>query len=179
MAGPGTPAASGTWLHSPPVTDDADTGGPTLETEPATVVIDEVTEVTDELVEAFVRLIPQLSSSSPPTSRADLADIAGSEATVLFVARNGDGRIVGSLTLAVFRIPTGFRAWIEDVVVDDAARGGGVGEALVAAALDRSESLGAKTVDLTSRPSREAANRLYVRLGFESRSTNVYRRTLG
>ena len=85
---------------------------------------------------------------------------------------------MGSLTLAVFRIPTGFRAWIEDVVVDDGARGVGVGEALVAAAIDRSRSLGAKTVDLTSRPSREAANRLYVRMGFESRSTNVYRRSL-
>jgi len=94
------------------------------------------------------------------------------------MARDAAGRIVGSLTLAVFRIPTGFRAWIEDVVVDDSARGAGVGEALVAAALDRAQSLGAKTVDLTSRPSREAANRLYVRVGFESRTTNVYRFSL-
>ena len=85
---------------------------------------------------------------------------------------------MGSLTLALFRIPTGVRAWIEDVVVDDAARGAGVGEALVGAAVERAGAVGAKTVDLTSRPSREAANRLYVRLGFESRTTNVYRRTL-
>ena len=152
----------------------------TADTEPGapSVQIAEATEVTEELVEAFVRLIPQLSTSSPPTPRAELEEIVGSDATVLFLARDGAGRIVGSLTLAVFRIPTGFRAWIEDVVVDDSARGAGVGEALVGAAVDRSRALGAKTVDLTSRPSRESANRLYVRLGFESRSTNVYRRTL-
>ena len=142
------------------------------------VDIFEATEVDDELVEAFVRLIPQLSSSSPPTSRDELAAIAASEASILLMARAGDGRIVGTLTLAVFRIPTGVRAWIEDVVVDDTARGAGAGEALVNAAVDRARTLGAKTVDLTSRPSREAANRLYVRSGFESRSTNVYRRTL-
>jgi len=141
------------------------------------VDVSEAAEVTDELVEAFVRLIPQLSSSAP-TSRAELAEIVGSEASILFVARDADGRIVGSLTLAVFRIPTGVRAWIEDVVVDDAARGAGAGEALVAAAVARAGSIGAKTVDLTSRPSRDAANRLYVRLGFEARSTNVYRYTL-
>jgi ribosomal protein S18 acetylase RimI-like enzyme len=152
----------------------------TADTEPGTPAVDitEVTEITDEVVEAFVRLIPQLSSSSPPTSRDELAAIIASEATVLFVARDTGGSIVGSLTLAVFRIPTGFRAWIEDVVVDGSARGGGVGEGLVDAAVRRSRELGAKTVDLTSRPSREAANRLYVRLGFESRSTNIYRRTL-
>ena len=139
------------------------------------VTIYEATEVTDELVDAFVRLVPQLSSSSAPTSAAELAAITGSEASILFMARDTGGVIVGSLTLAVFRIPTGFRAWIEDVVVDDSARGAGVGVALVAAALDRARLLGAKTVDLTSRPSREAANRLYVRLGFEARTTNVYR----
>jgi len=142
------------------------------------VSISEALEVTDELVEAFVRLIPQLSSSSAPTSRDELAGIVGSEASVLFVARAGDGQIVGSLTLAVFRIPTGVRAWIEDVVVDGSARGMGAGEALVAAAVARAGSVGAKTVDLTSRPSREAANRLYMRLGFEARTTNVYRITI-
>ena len=142
------------------------------------VTVAEAVEVGDELVEAFVRLIPQLSSSSAPTSRDELTAIVDSEASILFVARDADGSIVGSLTLAVFRIPTGVRAWIEDVVVDSSARGAGAGEALVAAAIERATSVGAKTVDLTSRPSREAANRLYVRMGFESRTTNVYRRTL-
>jgi ribosomal protein S18 acetylase RimI-like enzyme len=93
------------------------------------------------------------------------------------VARH-DGRIVGMLTLVAFEIPTSVRAWIEDVVVDGSARGSGVAAALVDAALVRSAELGARTVDLTSRPDREAANRLYVRLGFELRQTNVYRRAL-
>ncbi len=85
------------------------------------------------------------------------------------------GPIVGTLTLVVFRIPTGLRAWIEDVVVDESVRGRGVGEALTLAAIDLAAAAGARTVDLTSRPSREAANRLYRRLGFEQRDTNVYR----
>ena len=136
----------------------------------------EVVEVDDELVAAFERLTPQLSASSPAPGADKLAAIVASPATVLFVARDIDtGAIVGSLTLALFRIPTGMRAWIEDVVVDEQARGQGVGNALNEAALDRARSEGAKTVDLTSRPSREAANRLYKRIGFEQRETNVYR----
>lgn len=133
--------------------------------------------VTDEVVEAFARLIPQLSSSNPPPSRSQLEALVASEASTLFLARVEDA-IVGSLTLATFRIPTGVRAWIEDVVVDESARGHGVGEALNRAALDRARAEGAITVELTSRPSREAANRLYQRLGFVTRDTNVYRFTL-
>jgi ribosomal protein S18 acetylase RimI-like enzyme len=133
--------------------------------------------VDDDLCAAVDRLVPQLSRSSPPPSRAVLERIVSNDATTLFVAR-GDRGIVGMLTLATFEIPTGVRAWIEDVVVDGDARGGGVAAALVLAALERSAELGARTVDLTSRPDREAANRLYLRLGFEIRQTNVYRRTL-
>lgn len=139
-----------------------------------TVTIEVAQRVDAELVDAFARLIPQLSSSSPPPGRAELAEIIGNPATVLFLARL-DGAIVGSLTLALFRIPTGLRAWIEDVVVDDAARGAGVGAALNRAAIEEAARRGARTVDLTSRPSREAANRLYQRLGFVARETNVYR----
>jgi ribosomal protein S18 acetylase RimI-like enzyme len=138
------------------------------------VVIEEGTTVDDELVEAFAALVPQLSSSPPP-GREELTEIARSEAAILLLARNGRGALVGSLTLVLFRVPTGLRAWIEDVVVDEKARGGGVGEALVQAALSRATSAGARSVDLTSRPSRDAANRLYQRLGFEARATNVYR----
>jgi ribosomal protein S18 acetylase RimI-like enzyme len=134
-------------------------------------------EVTDEVVQAFGVLIPQLSRSNPAPTRAELEALVASEASTLFVARV-DGRIAGSLTLAMFRIPTGVRAWIEDVVVDESARGHGVGEALNRAALDHARANGAITVDLTSRPSREAANRLYKRMGFEQRATNVYRYTL-
>ena len=134
-------------------------------------------EVTDEVVQAFGVLIPQLSRSNPAPTRAELEALVASEASTLFVARV-DGRIAGSLTLAMFRIPTGVRAWIEDVVVDESARGHGVGEALNRAALDHARANGPITVDLTSRPSREAANRLYKRMGFEQRDTNVYRFTL-
>jgi ribosomal protein S18 acetylase RimI-like enzyme len=146
--------------------------------EPAVEVVEAV-EVTPELVDAFVRLTPQLSSSNPPPSADELADIVASPASVLLVAREpATGEIVGTLTLVIFRIPTGLRAWIEDVIVDESARGRGVGEALNRVALDHARTAGARTVDLTSRPSREAANRLYKRLGFVERDTNVYRYSL-
>ena len=131
-------------------------------------------ESTDELVQAMAVLIPQLSKSNPPPSRTDLNAIIASEASVLFIARV-NGKIAGALTLATFRIPTGVRAWIEDVVVDADARGHGVGEALNMAAIAEARSRGAITVELTSRPSREAANRLYQRIGFVQRETNIYR----
>lgn len=142
--------------------------------------VEECESVTDELVEAIASLIPQLSSSSPPPGRDELAEIVESAATHLLVAREGDGpglggAVVGSMTLVVFRIPTGVRAWIEDVVVDGDARGQGVGEMLNRSALEVAQRRGARTVDLTSRPSREAANRLYRRIGFVERETNVYR----
>ena len=136
--------------------------------------IEIATESTDELVHAMAVLIPQLSKSNPPPSRADLNAIISSEASVLFIARV-NGKIAGALTLATFRIPTGVRAWIEDVVVDADARGKGVGEVLNRFALDEAQRQGARTVDLTSRPSREAANRMYQRIGFKARETNVYR----
>lgn len=141
------------------------------------LTVEIATEASAALVDALAGLLPQLSRSAPPPTLAEIAEIVESPATALLVARSeGDGaKVVGSLTLAVFRIPTGLRAWIEDVVVDGDARGQGVGEALNRAALDEARRRGARTVDLTSRPSREAANRLYQRLGFEARETNVYR----
>lgn len=145
----------------------------------ATVFIEIVAEVTDDLVTAYERLIPQLSSSNPPPSREALEDIVAAPATDVFVATDDeDGHILGTSTLAVFRIPTGRRAWIEDVVVDETAAGQGIGGMLTRAMVDRAAELGCTTVDLTSRPTREAANRLYLREGFEVRKTNVYRRNL-
>ena len=138
------------------------------------IQIEIASTVTDELVVAFERLIPQLSSSNPPPTRKHLEQIVGSDSCSLLIARDGQ-KIVGSLTLVVFPIPTGARAWIEDVVVDSSARGKGVGETLNREALKVAKERGAVTVDLTSRPSREAANRLYQRIGFEKRDTNVYR----
>ncbi|NBO53282.1 MAG: GNAT family N-acetyltransferase [Actinobacteria bacterium] len=141
------------------------------------VTVEKATQASDELVQAMQKLIPQLSSSNAPPSLSELNEIIASESSVLFVARV-ENQIVGSLTLATFRIPTGIRAWIEDVVVDESARGHGVGEALNRAALNEAKRRGAITVELTSRPSREAANRLYLRMGFVVRETNVYRYTL-
>lgn len=138
------------------------------------VTVAPASAVTAELIAAFHRLIPQLSSSSTPISTDQLAEMIAAESTTIFVATK-EQEIVGLLTLVIFRIPTGVRAWIEDVVVDESARGHGVGEALNRAALDDARRRGAKTVDLTSRPSRAAANRLYQRLGFVARETNVYR----
>jgi ribosomal protein S18 acetylase RimI-like enzyme len=141
-----------------------------------TVSIEVVREPTDEVAEALRHLLPQLSSSVVPPDQAGLAAIIGSPATTLLAARL-DGRIAGLLTLAVFPIPTGMRAWIEDVVVDEGARGQGIGRALTTEALALARAAGAKTVDLTSRPSREAAGRLYERVGFTTRSTRIYRYT--
>jgi ribosomal protein S18 acetylase RimI-like enzyme len=147
---------------------------PSAGPQPAEVTVEEVTEASTAVVDALNRLLPQLSSTAPPLTAATVGAIVASPATTLLVARRGD-EIVGSLTLALFRLPTGLRAWIEDVVVDEAARGAGVGAALTRAALARAEAEGARTVDLTSRPDRQVANRLYQRVGFERRNTNVYR----
>jgi ribosomal protein S18 acetylase RimI-like enzyme len=141
------------------------------------IAVEAAAAVDDDLCAAVERLVPQLSRSSPPLSRFVLERIVADAATTLFVARD-ETVIVGMLTLVTFQIPTGVRAWIEDVVVDGEARGKGVAAALVEAALARSAAVGARTVDLTSRPDRAAANRLYLRMGFEVRQSNVYRKTL-
>jgi ribosomal protein S18 acetylase RimI-like enzyme len=143
------------------------------------IVVEEVTDVSPELVSALAALVPQLSSSAPAPTPGELADIVASPSTVLFAAKDENGTVVGSLTLVLFKAPTGPRAWIEDVVVDDGVRRRGVGVALVDAALARAREGGARTVDLTSRPSRVAANRLYERMGFARRETNVYRYDIG
>ena len=138
-----------------------------------------VAEVADEkLVAAYQRLTPQLSSSSPAPTAAELAEIIRSDSATVLIAEDDKGDILGSMTLVLFRIPTGVRAWIEDVVVDTEARGMGIGQALNEYAIQMAEQAGAKTIHLTSRPSREAANRLYQRLGFVARETNVYRYTI-
>ena len=138
------------------------------------IVVEIATVVDDELCTAVAGLIPQLSRSSPPPGPDVLGRMVSDQATTLFVARR-EGVIVGMLTLISFQIPTGVRSWIEDVVVDEVARGQGAAAALVQAALDEAERRGSRTVDLTSRPHREAANRLYQRMGFEARQTTVYR----
>ena len=138
------------------------------------VQVEAVRRVTDELVDAAGRLLPQLSGSAATIGAEELGGVVGHEATTLFVARSQE-RIVGMLTLVMFPLPSGLRARIEDVVVDQAARGRGVGAALTMAAVAQAQGRGARSVDLTSRASRVAANRLYQRLGFQLRDSNVYR----
>jgi ribosomal protein S18 acetylase RimI-like enzyme len=138
------------------------------------VQVEVLDDVTDEVVEAFGMLLPQLSRSARQLDAATLAEIAHSPAVTLLVARM-DGKIIGTLSLAMFPIPTGMRAWIEDVVVDNAHGGRGAGTALVREAVRLAEKAGARTVDLTSRPSREAAGKVYDRVGFQQRDTRVYR----
>lgn len=141
------------------------------------IVVETLIEPSDEHVAAFARLVPQLSSTAPPSLEALRAITAQPGASVL-LARASDGTIVGTLTMTAFVIPTGMRVWIEDVVVDEQRRGAGIGASLINRALEIAKSLGARSVDLTSRPSREAANALYQRLGFVRRDTNVYRHGL-
>lgn len=136
-----------------------------------------VREADEEMVEAFARLLPQLSSSAVPLDHDALRRLLAADANTVLVARV-DGRVVGTLTLVMFPLPTGPRAWVEDVVVDGAARGYGVGAALTEEALRLADAAGARTVDLTSRPSRQAANRLYERLGFQVRDSRVFRYAL-
>jgi ribosomal protein S18 acetylase RimI-like enzyme len=139
--------------------------------------IEAVDVVTDEVMASVARLLPQLSSAGLP-SRSSVVEMVGSPDLTLLVARDDRGVIVGTLTLALTRLLTGVRATIEDVVVDAPARSGGVASALVTEAIRRATEAKARTVDLTSRPEREAANRLYANLGFRRRETHVYRYSL-
>jgi ribosomal protein S18 acetylase RimI-like enzyme len=138
------------------------------------VHVEVLSEVTDEVVETFERLLPQLSSTASKLDRQALEAIVAAPASTILIARIGE-QIAGTLTLATFPIPTGVRAWIEDVVVDEAARGQRVGTALIEEAINLARNAGARTVDLTSRPSRVSAGVLYERVGFEQRETRMYR----
>ena len=132
----------------------------------------------EELHAALQHLVPQLSRSNPAPSLDEVRAMLTHDSVTQFVARRDDGSIVGVSTLATFPIPTAVRAWVEDVIVDEASNNQGIGRQLIDAMLDRARQLGAKTVDLTSRPSREAANHLYLKAGFEVRDTNVFRFTI-
>jgi ribosomal protein S18 acetylase RimI-like enzyme len=135
--------------------------------------IERVTEADEALAAAVARLVPQLSPRREPAGIVELVEMVATPGTSLIVARDGD-IVIGMLTLIVYRVPTGMRAWIHDVVVDETARGRGVGEALTREAVQQAADAGAISVELTTRQERESANRLYRRLGFEQRETNVY-----
>ena len=136
--------------------------------------VDIVTEADDELYEAFQRLVPQLTNNNPPPTLNDLSALVRDSSTTLMVARSDQGKIIGALALAVYPMPTGIRSIIEDVIVDSSARGQGVGEALMIRAIELAKQKGVGNISLTSNPMREAANRLYLRVGFKRRETNAY-----
>ena len=140
--------------------------------------VDVITKVDDELYEAFQRLVPQLTNNNPPPSLNDLAALVRDSSSTLMVARNEKNEIIGALTLTVYRVPTGIRSIIEDVIVDNSARGQGIGEALILRAIEIAKEKGASNISLTSNPLREAANRLYLRVGFKKRETNAYQMKL-
>jgi ribosomal protein S18 acetylase RimI-like enzyme len=158
----------------PGTLDRRDDPAPDAGVTPASTTVEVATAATPELTAAIAALVPQLSSTAPPDVGA-LGRIIGHDAITLLLAYDDQRTLVGTLTLVTFPLPTGVRSWIEDVVVDEAARGQGVASMLVETANRIAEAQGARSVDLTSRPSREAANRLYLRLGFARRETNVYR----
>lgn len=140
--------------------------------------IEIVTQVDDELYQAFQRLIPQLTNNNPPPSLNELTALVRETASRLIIARNNENQIIGALTLTVYRVPTGIRSIIEDVIVDNSARGQGIGEALMKHAIEIAKEKGASNISLTSNPMRRAANRLYLRMGFVKRETNAYQMKL-
>jgi ribosomal protein S18 acetylase RimI-like enzyme len=139
--------------------------------------IERIIAVTPSVADSIAALVGQLSSSAKPPSREELENIVNTPGTVVMAVRHLDD-LIGMLTLVVYSIPTGIPAHIEDVVVDERYRGRGIAEALTREALAQAEAAGARTVDLTSRPSRQAANRLYGKLGFQKRDSTFYRYAL-
>jgi ribosomal protein S18 acetylase RimI-like enzyme len=137
-----------------------------------------IREASQELVDAFGRLLPQLSSTAKPLDFEALHRLVTCDTNTVLVARTADA-VLGTLTLVLLPLPSGLRARVEDVVVDSAARGRGIAGLLTQKALEIAREAGARTVDLTSRPDRAAANRLYERLGFQARESTVYRFPLG
>jgi ribosomal protein S18 acetylase RimI-like enzyme len=138
------------------------------------IEISEIQQADEAVLTSVNRLLPQLSKSAKLIDIKQLNRLTESECTRLYFAKEGT-EVLGMLSLVVFPIPTGIKAWIEDVVVDERARGKGVGKALMKKALAEAGNLGTKSIDLTSRPSRETANKLYQSIGYQERETNVYR----
>ena len=136
--------------------------------------IDIVTHADEELYQAFQRLVPQLTNNNPPPTRDHLTALVQEASSTLLAARDASGQIIGALNLTVYRVPTGVRSIIEDVIVDLSARGQGIGEALMQRAIEIATEKGARNITLTSNPMRVAANRLYLKMGFKKRETNAY-----
>jgi ribosomal protein S18 acetylase RimI-like enzyme len=139
--------------------------------------IREIHRFSNRVFYATVRLLPQLAPDSPLPGKEHFKRILKSKSTHLFIAEL-DNKIAGILTIATYDIPTGIKVWIEDVVVDESLRGKGIGKALMLFSINYAKSLGAESIELTSRPSRVAASQLYQKIGFVIRETNVYKYSL-
>ena len=140
--------------------------------------INQVTQITPALMASFERLIPQLAPGCRPPTEEQLEKIIHSGSTLIFIASE-NGEIIGTLTLVIYPLMTGAKAWIEDVVVDNTMRGRGIGKLLTLHAIGYAARAGIAKIDLTSSPSRVEANALYQRIGFVRRETNVYRLETG
>jgi ribosomal protein S18 acetylase RimI-like enzyme len=134
--------------------------------------ITRVTEATDELVETIERLLPQLTEARTPPTLAQLQEVVTNQ--TMLAARDDDGRIIGTMTFILYRVASGVKGRIEDVIVDESVRGQGIGEALVREGMQLANEAGVLMLELTSMPYRQSANRLYKRLGFVRKPTNVY-----
>ena len=137
------------------------------------IQIEQACQASAELLSAMTRLMAQLTSAATP-SLPELDEMLTCGATTLLLARQPDGQIIGMGALAAFRVPSGLKAWIEDVVVDETCRGLGIGEALTLALIDHARQAGVLSIHLTSNHRRAAANQLYQKLGFERHETNLY-----
>ena len=138
------------------------------------IKIFKATTVNQEILESVNFLLPQLSQSAKSIQIDQLNNIINSDCTSLIFAKDEE-KIIGMLSFVAYQIPTEKKAWVEDVVVHKSARGKGVGKLLMNFALEIADQVDAKSIDLTSRPSRETANKLYQSMGYEIRETNVYR----
>lgn len=134
-----------------------------------------IEQVSDEIVTAFNKLLPQLSQKAKSISKEALEEIISSNNTSLIAADHDDCKTVATLTIVFYRTPAAKRARIEDLVVDRDYRGKGIGQALIRYAIEKAKQAGCAGIDLTSRPDRTRANRLYRKIGFNSVKTNVYR----
>lgn len=136
--------------------------------------IKEVTSNTVMLTDAIVHLLRQLTTKGRQINPNDLDHLIASENSHLFVAMDDNGNLAGMITVGIYEAPTGRKGWIEDVVVDEAYRGRGIGKQLTLHAIDFAKQQFVNQLSLTSNPGRVAANKLYPQTGFSLKETNVY-----
>ena len=134
----------------------------------------EIKTYSPEYLEAMQRFLDQLTTSPMVLTESMFQELLKSENSHLFFIMK-DEQIAGMLTVGIYHSPTGGKAWIEDVVVDETFRGQGLSKLLVAHAIEFVKAQQIPSLMLSSNPKRIAANKLYQAMGFERKETNVYR----